>query len=419
MFTGIKNIIKPRMFYALCILVIPTVIFGKQIVVSQNGNIKTISEALKIAKDGDEIVVENGVYKEANLVVDKKIKLTGNNFPVIDGDNQGGIITIKSNGIFVKGFVFSHAKMSFINDNAAIKLDSVNNCVIDGNKFIDNFFAIYLSQSSFCKILNNNIIAHNNRETTSGNGIHLWYCKNIEIANNRIDGQRDGIYFEFVVGAKIHGNYSKNNIRYGMHFMFSDSCNYWNNTFENNGAGVAVMYTKYVEMYDNNFKDNWGAASYGLLLKEIFDSKVYSNNFYKNTTGIYIEGCNRIVLSKNNFNSNGWAIKLMSNSIDNDFTKNNFMSNTFDVVTSSRNNFNMFEGNYWSDYKGYDLNKDGIGDVPFHPVKLSSLMVQQQPASMILLRSLFIELLDVAESVIPALTPQTLIDNKPMMRQVN
>ena len=123
-------------------------------------------------------------------------------------------------------------------------------------------------------------------------------------------------------------------------------------------------------------------------------------------------------LKKNLFEKNGWAVKLMANSSDNLFTMNNFLSNTFDVSTNSRQNFSTFSSNYWSKYDGYDLNKNGIGDVPYRPVKLYSVMVEQNEPSLILLNSIFIDLLDIAESVFPSLTPETLIDSTPLLKKI-
>ena len=172
-------------------------------------------------------------------------------------------------------------------------------------------------------------------------------------------------------------------------------------------------------MRNNKFIYNWGSASYGILLKEISDSRIVNNEFIENSTGIYMEGCSRITIEENDFIKNGWALKLMANSMDNSFTGNNFITNSFDVSTNSLSNFNKFEKNYWSEYSGYDLNKDGFGDVPFRPVKMFSMMVQEQPTSLILLHSLFVNILNIAESIIPAITPEALTDPQPRMRQIH
>lgn len=201
--------------------------------------------------------------------------------------------------------------------------------------------------------------------------------------------------------------------------MFSDSCEYTDNTFKHNGAGVAVMYTKNVLMYKNHFSKNWGPVSYGILLKDISDSRIEKNIFDENSIGLYMEGCSRVTIEKNNFTKNGWALKLMANSMENYFYDNNFVANSFDISTNSRQNFNTFEKNYWADYDGYDLDKDGFGDVPFRPVTMFSMMIESHPTSLVLLHSLFIDILNIAESIIPAITPEALTDAKPRMRMVN
>jgi nitrous oxidase accessory protein len=198
--------------------------------------------------------------------------------------------------------------------------------------------------------------------------------------------------------------------------MFSHQDEYRYNAFVNNGAGVAVMYTKNVKMYNNTFKENWGAASYGLLLKDISDSEVINNIFMKNTIAIHLEGVSRTQFESNNFNENGYAIRLQASSDGNEFTRNNFSSNTFDVSTNGTMVLNTMASNYWDKYQGYDLDKDGIGDVPFRPVNLYSMIVERIPSAVLLWRSFLVMLLDRAEKVLPVATPENLKDETPSMR---
>jgi nitrous oxidase accessory protein len=393
-------------------------ILAKEIIVSKTGTVTTIHKAIELAEDFDVIIIKPGYYAEGNIIINKMVKIIGEDYPVIDGEGDGEVFTVTVDSVTISGLKITNSGISYLEENAGIRLEKVSNCSITNNKLINNFFAIYLAQSANCYISDNFIKGEKKRETNSGNGIHLWYSKNITIENNTISDHRDGIYFEFVRNVTIKNNYSKNNLRYGLHFMFSDTCKYEDNTFESNGAGVAVMYTKFVLMRNNKFINNWGSASYGILLKEISDSIIESNEFIENSTAIYMEGCSRLTIEHNNLINNGWAIKLMANSMDNYFYENNFIANSFDVSTNSLSNFNTFERNYWANYKGYDLDKDGFGDVPFRPVTMFSMMVQDQPTSLILLHSLFINILNVAESIIPAITPEALTDAKPRMRKI-
>ncbi|MDH7603424.1 MAG: nitrous oxide reductase family maturation protein NosD [Melioribacter sp.] len=391
---------------------------GKTIIVDKISLYKTIKSALNASKNFDTIIIKQNNYSEGTLIIDKQLTLIGDNFPVLNGEGKNQIIIVKSSNVKITGFIFKNAGVSFLSDNSAIKIDSVSNCIIENNKFINNFFAVYLSKSSRCKIINNQIKSNSTKQTLSGNGIHLWNCRDILIQGNRIEGHRDGIYLEFVKHSQIIKNISKNNLRYGLHFMFSDSCFYKENYFERNKSGVAVMFTKNVLMENNIFMNNWGSASYGILLKEIYDSIILNNTFKKNSCGIYFEACNRIAVQKNNFIENGWAIKLMANSMDNIFKNNNFIENTFDISTNSTHNYNSFKNNFWSKYDGYDLNKDNIGDVPYRPVKLFSFIVVSNPPALILLRSFFIDILDFAEKIIPTITPSDLIDSEPLMKKI-
>jgi len=390
--------------------------FARTYYVYERDGINHLQKVIQLAYDKDTIKIFSGIYFVNDLVIKKPLTIIGVNNPTFDGNNKNSILRIKSNNVLIEGIHFKNAGISFVNDNYAIKLDSVSNCTIKNNKFSNNFFAIYIAKSFNCRIIGNKISGNQSRQTYAGNGIHLWYSKNIIVIDNSINGHRDGIYMEFVRRCNFSNNHSFSNLRYGMHFMFSDSCEYSNNIFEKNKSGVAVMYSHFVSMYENTFKDNWGDASYGLLLKEISDGIIKNNYFIKNSCGIFLEGSNRNKINGNDFKNNGWAVRLMANSMDNVFSKNNFIGNSFEVTTNHSRNFNTFINNYWSDYQGYDLNKDGIGDIPHHPVKLFSFLVEKNRTLLILLRSFFIELLNSAEKIFPILTPETLTDNQPSMR---
>lgn len=389
------------------------------IIVEKGTAVNSISKAVEIAKPYDEIIIKSGIYAEGNIIITKPLKIVGFDNPVIDGESKFEIFTVHSDDVSISGLTFKNAGVNYLKENAAVRFENVKNGSVSDCKFFGNFFGVYLAKSNNCKVISNYFEAYGKKESSSGNGIHMWNCRENEVTGNKIIGHRDGIYLEFVKQTIIEKNYSAENLRYGLHFMFSDSCKYYKNHFEFNSAGVAVMYSRYVDMEENTFNNNWGAASYGLLLKDISKSTIRKNNFILNTAGIFIEGCNGSEFLFNHFEKNGWAIKLMANSTENTFSSNSFIANTFDVSTNSKQNFNLFHSNYWSKYDGYDLDKNGIGDIPYRPVKLYSIMAEQNKPSLILLNSLFIELLNIAESVFPSLTPETLLDNAPLMRMLN
>lgn len=405
--------------FILFFIAIYNFVWSNRIEVGSNKLFKSIKTALTKINNGDTLFVYEGLYKEGNIVIDKSVMLFGINFPVLDGQKKFEVLSVKSANTVICGFKIIHSGYATLDDPCGIKVYDTRNVTIRDNIFDDNFFGIYIQYSTNCIIKNNYITAYGKEEQQIGNGIHCWKSDSLQIIANRVSGHRDGIYFEFVTNSIIWRNISTKNIRYGLHFMFSNSDTYIGNVFKNNGAGVSVMFTHKVKMINNTFTENWGDAAYGLFLKEISDSYIYGNHFEKNTEGIHMEGTSRIKVEKNIFESNGWGMKIQASCMDNEIASNNFIGNTFDISTNGSLVLNTFNGNYWDKYEGYDLDKNKIGDVPYHPLSLFSVIVENNPPAMLLFRSFMVSLLDKSEKMIPSLTPDNFIDNKPLMHSLN
>ena len=396
-----------------------TISEAKTLLVGKDQVISSLRIAIEKANDNDTILLKKGVYKEGNIIITKSIRLIGIDEPIIDGENKYQILTISGRSILIKGIHFKNSGYSSMNDYAAISLIDAQYVIIENNIIDHSYFAIHIANSQNCIITNNNIKGTPKTEQTSGNGIHLWKCDSMVVEDNNVTGHRDGIYFEFVTHSIIWGNTSHNNIRYGLHFMFSNNDTYVDNDFKENGSGVAVMYSHYVLMLDNKFENNWGPNAYGLLLKEISDGEIVKNKFIGNTVGILMESTNRLEIKVNTFQNDGWALRIQASCNESIVCFNNFIGNTFDVATNGTLMLSKFYNNYWDKYEGYDMNKDLIGDIPYHPVSMYSMVVEQNPNSLLLLRSFTVSLLDKTEKAIPVITPEFLIDDKPLMRACN
>lgn len=379
----------------------------------------SLRKAIEDALPGATIYVLGGVYRESTLVIRKPLTLIGEDDPVLDGEGKFEILIVDSvDGFHIKGFTFRGSGISFTQDQAAIRLRRSSNCIVENNTFLDNFFAIYLEASHTCVVRNNKIRGPGRSEAFSGNGIHLWNAYNVWVQGNYVSHHRDGIYLEFVRDSHIYDNVSEQQIRYGMHFMYSDRNDFARNVFRRCGAGVAVMYSKRIRLRNNRFEDNWGGASYGLLMKDIDDSEIEGNLFYRNTVGMLADGANRLFVRGNTFEKNGWAIRVLGNSMGMSFRYNNVIDNTFEVASNASESFNAFLMNFWGSYVGYDLNRDGYGDVPHRPVRLFTQLVEQYPASVILLHSPLEYLIAYAERLLPVLSPSVVEDDRPLMGEV-
>lgn len=405
-----------RLLIFLLMLCVQQPVAAHLIIAGQGQTISSLRKAVALAKEGDTILLKKGIYKEGNILLSRPLTLLGEANTILDGNNLDELLTITGKHITVNGITFQNSGYSAMNDFAAIKVIDGSFIVVENNNILNAYFAIHVSNTVNCTIRNNRISGRTRSEQLTGNGIHLWKCSQAQIVHNHIQGHRDGIYFEFVTESLITDNLSEKNIRYGLHFMFSHSDRYLNNQFINNGAGVAVMYSKKVHMEGNHFEENWGPSAYGILLKEITDSYISHNRFTRNTVGVYMEGTSRMEIVNNEFKNNGWAVKVQASCDDNTFHHNNFFGNSFDVATNGTMVLNSFTHNYWDKYEGYDLNRDGAGDVPYHPVSMYAMIVEQNPTTLMLMRSFMVSLLDKAEKAIPSLTPENLVDDQPSIK---
>ena len=376
-------------------------------------------KAIASSRPYDTIIISGGFYEVENVIIKHPLVILGEKDATIKSKSGDEVFTVLADSTTISGLTIRDVTTSYMKERSGIRIKRANHFTISNNILIDCFFGIYIEHGTHGEIYNNELRGNATTEAESGNGIHAWYSDYLEIYDNTVMGHRDGIYFEFVNDSKIINNHSEKNKRYGLHFMFSNDDSYQDNTFLNNGVGVAVMFSRRIEMRRNVFEKNWGRSAYGLLLKEIYDAEILNNKFKENTIGIFVEGSNRINYHFNDFNRNGWALKFSGGCEDNEISQNNFIDNSLDLVVNTKLSSNRFYKNYWSEYSGYDLDKDQLGDVPHYPVKLFSYVLDKAPEAIVLMRSLFVDIINFSEKISPVFTPKDVMDDSPLMFPVN
>jgi nitrous oxidase accessory protein len=400
-------------------LALAAVLVLQQVVmVAPQGPVRRIGDAVRAAAPGDTIRVRAGLYREPTIVIDRPLYLTADRGVILDAEGQRELMVITAPDVTVNGFTFRNTGSSYREDRAALRVRETHGCRILRNRFEDTFFAVYLQAAHDCHVRDNVIRGQPGAEGATGNGIHAWGSTGVAFRGNRISGHRDGIYLEFSRHAVVVENRSETNRRYGLHFMYSDSSEYARNTFRGNGTGVAVMFSREIAMTGNEFAANRGAAAYGLLLKEISAVRLSGNRFLDNTIGLVADGANRLEATGNLFQRNGRAVRLLASTSEGQFTGNGFEGNSFDVVVNGRGGGTTFRRNWWDSYRGWDLDRDGVGDLAHHPVRLFALLVERSEPALLVQRSLFVRLLDAAERAVPALTPRNVRDAEPLMRPI-
>ena len=411
----IKSTTRRALTTLICLSFSIIILSARTIEVGEGKAFSSINAALHKAKAKDEILIYGKkIYKE-HLVIQKPITLKGVGTPIIDGGQRGDVIKVNADNVTIEGLQIQNSARSSQVDYCGVHVKdaqfvTVRNCV-----FRKNQFSVMFQNCKNGLIANNNISSNITYNPIMGNAVHCWKSDNMHITGNNIGHNRDGIYLEFVNNSHIDHNTVSGCARYGLHFMFSHFNVYNSNRFNHNQAGVAVMFAHNVEMINNTFEFNRGTSSYGLLIKELQYSTIKWNRFLDNTVGLLIDGGSDLNVHHNVIKNNGWGMRLISASTNDTIVHNNFLGNTFDMTTNVSYNRNNVNGNYWDKYEGYDLNKDGYGDVPFHPLSLFSMLAEQNENVLFFFHSFLMNLLDATEKVLPSITPDNYVDNYPHM----
>src|SRR5690606_21933850 len=190
----------------LVLLLMANIAFGSTLKVCKGCAYTSVKQAIKHARPGDTILIENGVYQEAGIEIDKPLTILGRNNPVIDGNYKGQIFTVLSDNVTIEGLTLKNIATSYRQDDAAIRVVERSNVRILNNTILNTFFGIYLQNADNCVVKGNVVIGKDvtgKNESALGNAIHLWYCDNAVISNNKVKGHRDGIYLEFVKDSEV------------------------------------------------------------------------------------------------------------------------------------------------------------------------------------------------------------------------
>ncbi len=106
----------------------------------------------------------------------------------------------------------------------------------------------------------------------------------------------------------------------------------------------------------------------------------------------------------------------------NTFVDNAFVDNTEHVALTARGQLRDItwavdgRGNYWSDYAGYDANRDGVGDLPYRSQRLFESLTDEHPSLRLFTFGPAAMAIDFAAKAFPETRPETkLEDPTPLM----
>jgi nitrous oxidase accessory protein len=232
---------------------------------------------------------------------------------------------------------------------------------------------------------------------------------------NEIVDVRDGFYIQSSSHGQIAGNVARD-LRYGLHYMFSDDNLFEDNLFENGAAGTALMYSKRITFRRNRFLHNRGFASVGLLFKACDDVLAESNLVADNARGIFLEGSYRNVFRGNVVAESDVAIVLYDSSGQNRFEGNSFVGNQSPLNLVGKRTDTVFRGNYWSASRELDLDGDGRSDSPYRLTSVFDHFRGNLTAADLMAGGIGARALGVAEETFPVLQPVPVLDEAPLAR---
>lgn len=381
----------------------------------------SIQTAINNAQRGDTVFVSAGLYYE-NLELRTSIALIGSSGTHVYGTGTGSIVTVSADSCTITGLIIEHSGTMLVHEDAGILLRSDFN-TITNNTLRDVLFGIYLYGSDGNRIENNTIIGRPELEQGErGSGIHLWNSHYNTFIANTISYARDGFYIQNANHTLIQDN-EVHSLRYGLHYMYADSNVFLRNYFHNNVAGAAMMYSRGIILKHNIFLNNRGFASYGILLQDCHYSTADSNIIADNVTGLFFEASTNNRFRNNIIARNDVALHIFQNSITNTFTENNFIDN-LNLLTivgkRTESQWNVAgKGNYWSSYNGYDIDADGIGDVPMKIQNVFNYIEGKNANVRLYLYSPAAQALAVSAKAFPIIDLNKEIDAFPLMFPVD
>jgi nitrous oxidase accessory protein len=391
------------------VLFLPVTLLAATLVVGGD-SYQTIGTALEDAVDGDLIEVRGGGYTE-KLHIDKTVHLKGTQSPIIHVDS-GTIVEISSSGVVFEGFTLTYDTPVLGASDTAIRIvKGADGVTIRNNRLEDVMFGIWNVEGRDLRIEGNTIIGLTDlRANYRGNCINLTGSQRVHAVDNRLSDCRDGIYMELCHDATITGNLIRDS-RYSVHTMWVDRGNFSGNEVYDNLVGLAIMYTKNSEIRDNL---SYGNKTHGLLMIQAVRGEVSGNRVIGNTKGIFLYNSVYNRITSNLIMNNQLGLHSWGGSEENVVDKNSFINNELQIKYVSAKD-QIWDGNYWSDYLGWDTTGDGIGDYPYESNSIVDHIIWRYPLAKVLYSSPSLQMLWMLEKQFPLFDVPKVMDSKPRM----
>lgn len=397
---------------------------ARTLTVGPEGEFASLAEALEAARDGDTVLVEGGIYP-GPVEVAKPVALVGRGWPEITGAGQGTVVRITAPGASITGFRVTSSGRSLDREDAGIWVEAAD-VTVAHNDVSDVLFGIVAKHAQNVVIQGNRVEAKRDLpEGEVGDGIRIWYSHGAQVLNNEVGYFRDCLV-DSTEHAVIRGNVVHHGL-IGVHVMRTWDVIVEENRLYENSVGLYLMFGTGAVARRNIATDNGGPSGYGIGLKDMNDTRLEENWIARNRVGIYFDNSpmypdvpnyitGNVILN----NETGMLFTPVTNG---NFIGQNDLIDNFTQVglagggSPGKNHWTPDgQGNFWSDYSGYDADADGVGDWPHREEGLFERLMDQEPKLRWFRFTPAASAVDFAARAFPAVAPQPLlVDEAPQM----
>jgi nitrous oxidase accessory protein len=375
-----------------------------------------LQEMIQQAQSGDRILLAAGTYY-GPVTIDKPLSLIGSQNSIIDGRNKAHVITVSASDVVIKNLQIQNSGNTPATEDSGIFITTeAENVIIRNNYLQDNLIGIYLKGAKSAQVKDNIIIGSQfHRINDRGNGIYLWNSPGSIVENNRIRYGRDGIFVTTSRDNTFKGN-TMRDLRFAIHYMYTQDSEVSNNISINNHVGYALMFSDRINAYANQ---SIGDSERGLFFNYANYSVIHHNQVSGGAEKcVFIYNANYNRINNNAFEGCEIGVHFTAGSEKNDIYENAFINNRTQVKYVGTRDIEWSRqgrGNYWSDNTAFDINKDTIADHAYQPNDLVDQIVWRHPMAKLLLNSPAVQVLKWAQSEFPGLHPGGVTDSYPLM----
>lgn len=370
-----------------------------------------LQERFDKAEPGSTVEIPPGVYR-GNFVVRKSIHIVGQENAILDGMGRGSVLVLDAPKITVSGLTIRNSGENLVDEDSGIFVTKKGTGVVIANNILENnSFGIWVNGATDVEIKDNYIVGKWQLISVKrGNGIQLWDADGSLVYNNTIVKARDGIYLSVADRVRLYNNTIRE-LRYGVHFMYSNDCFVTGTISSRNRAGLALMFSRNLKVKNNVAVNN---TEYGILFRDVQASDIENNFISGAEKGLFLYNSLYNNIIGNIIENNLIGAHVWAGSVRNNVSGNYFIFNRIQVKYVGAYDVE-WNGNYWSDYVGADLDRDGIGDTPHRPIDIINVVFWKYPQSKLLIASPAVQTLRILASRMPLLVPPGVVDRSPIL----